>query len=58
MIPAKKFMNIVKTVGIVDPEAFIQKKRIIGSYRNGDIVIDEGSDNRQPTTKNLRPSIN
>jgi hypothetical protein len=41
-IPAKQFMNVAKTQGIVDPDAVIQMKRILGMYVNEDVMIHEG----------------
>jgi hypothetical protein len=41
-IPAKQFMNIAKTQGIVDPDTVIQMKRILGMHVNKDIILQEG----------------
>ena len=41
-LPAKKFMNIAKTQGIVDSDAAIQMKRILGMHVNEDVIVQEG----------------
>jgi hypothetical protein len=40
--PARQFMNIAKTQGIVDADALIQIRRLHGRRVNRDIVVKEG----------------
>lgn len=40
-VPAKEFMQIEKTQGIVNPEQSIQKQHIAGDFKNQDIYISD-----------------
>jgi hypothetical protein len=38
-LPAKNFMKIDKTLGLVDPDQPIRRKRLVGMFSNQDIVL-------------------
>ncbi len=41
-IPAGQFMDIPRSLGIVEPQAFIQMKRLRGMHANEDVILPAG----------------